>query len=81
MPGLSAVKGDLLLTENPSLTRLSKPVLVGEKSIAETWSQTMRLISSGMDLLKERSPASICTIGVCIFEAAMAADSVEFVSP
>ena len=45
---------------------------VGLNSIVEQWSQQILLISSGIALLNERNPASICTIGIWILEAAIA---------
>src|SRR6059036_1538538 len=65
----------------PSLTRLSTAVSVGQKRSAERWSATTRLISSGIDRLNDRRPASTCPRGRPIFDATSAPASVEFVSP
>ena len=55
--------------------------LIGIKSKSEMWSTITRLISSAIRRLKERSPASTCATGMCIFAAASAPARVEFVSP
>ena len=51
------------------------------KSSSESWSATMRLISSGIVRSKLRSPASTWPIGMSSFEAVSAAATVEFTSP
>src|SRR5439155_516128 len=51
----------------PSLRRFSSPSRDGVKSRSESRSVSTRLISSGMVQSRERSPASICPIGMPIF--------------
>ncbi len=51
------------------------------KSSSESWSATMRLISSGIVRSKERRPASTWPIGMSSFDAVSAAAAVEFTSP
>jgi len=80
-PGWSAVNGCSAWMLNPSFTKLFNPAFVGVNSIVLVWSQTIRLISSGILLLNERSPASICAMGIFSLDAATAPASVEFVSP
>ena len=80
-PRPSANRTRLLIDENPSASRLRKPVIVGVNSTDDNWSHTMRLISSGMPMLNDLSPASTWNTGTWIFDAATAAANVLFVSP
>ena len=50
---------ECIVVLNPSFIKLLNPWFVGEKSNVEQWSQVILLISSGIDLLYERNPASM----------------------
>ena len=72
---------DAVVRRRPRATRFVSAPSVGVSSIAESWSVTRRLTSSGIDMSPLRSPASRCTTGTAIFAAASAPASVEFTSP
>jgi len=57
---------------NPSLFKLSTAVLVGYSNKSEIRSVKILFISSGIDILKDRNPASTCATFICNFLAAKA---------
>ncbi len=61
--GLSIVYGGLFSGRNPSLIRFLNAAFVGAKSRVEEWSLMILLISSGIVLLNDLSPASIWITG------------------
>ncbi len=65
----------------PSATRLSTASSDGVKRKSESWSVTMRLISSGMLRSRLLRPDSTCPTGIIRFAAASAQATVEFTSP
>ena len=62
-------------------SRLAIAVAVGQRSRSASRSTTIRFISSGIDMSKERMPASTWASGIAIFAATRAAASVVLVSP
>ena len=65
----------------PSASRCPRASGEWVNSRSDTWSVSTRLISSGIDRSKDRSPASTCPIATPSLHATSAAARVELTSP
>ena len=77
-PQFNNVQGNCL---KPSWCKFLIACSVGQNNTELILSVRIRLISSGIFILYERSPASICATRICNLLAAKAPARVEFVSP